>query len=379
MQLMLEDSILGRDHPLRKLNWGEYYDLFEEIVNKKKSEEKPSYSKRNSTTTISNSNRFLSFLFLVQFIFLCNSFPFSTSSTGFIWKSDIDYPLATGYSIAFTGKDHFIYVFGGFNGVPVNNSYKFNASAGSSREWIPIKPMPMNVYYSTGCASNDGRFFIFGGGSIDIQIYNPTDDSWTTATPNLPSGTSTKDYFMSCAVDSSSGLMYLTGGENDGKRFYSYNVNSNSITNLETSSSPSPFGLFGQGSFVANDSKLYVFGGSDSNSYYPIKTTYIYDIAKGNWSIVNDMQRAVGAFGYATDGSRFYVIGGYGGPNIYVDNTQIYDISSGVWSFDYGVVYSRGIYSNVAVFLDGNLHSIGGENGNYLSIHRISSLEEMLK
>jgi len=374
MQLMLEDSILGRYHRLRKLNWREYYDLFEEIVNKMKSEEKPSYSKRNSTTTatISNSNRFISFLFLVQFIFLCNSF---------IWESDVDYPLATGSSIAFTGKDHLIYVFGGFNGAPVNNSYKFNASTGSSREWIPIKPMPMNVYYVTGCASNDGRFFIFGGGSIDIQIYNPTDDSWTTATPNLPSGTSTKDYYMSCAVDSSSGLMYITGGANDGKRFYSYNVNSNTITNLANSSSPSPFYLNGQGSFVANDSKLYVFGGEDSNSDYPIATTYIYDIAKGSWSTGNDMKRGIVGFGYATDGSRLYVIGGYVGPNIYADNTQIYDISSGVWSFDYRVVYSRGIYSNVAVFLDGNLHSIGGISSNYryLSIHQITSLEEILK
>jgi len=161
------------------------------------------------------------------------------------------------------------------------------------------------VYVATGCVANDGRFFIFGGGA-NLQIYNATDNSWNTTIPNMPSGASLDDYRMSCAVDSSTGLMYITGGYDDGTRFYSYNVSSNTITNLSTSSSPTHFNLYGQGSFV-NNGKLYVFGGADSTGFS--SSTYIYDIANHSWSTGGNMTQAASQFGYATDGSRFYAIG----------------------------------------------------------------------
>jgi len=181
---------------------------------------------------------------------------------------------------------------------------------------------------------------------------------------------------MSCAVDSRSGLMYLTGGSNNGARFYSYDINSNTITNLSTSSSPTPFSLYAQGSFV-NNGKLYVFGGNNFDVYSSgySSSTYIYDIASNSWSTGENMTQAASYFGYATDGSRFYAIGGHI-DLAYFDYTQVYDISSGNWSVNNGIVYSGGLYGNAAVFLDGSLHSIGGWNNNdgFLSIHRISSL-----
>jgi hypothetical protein len=234
------------------------------------------------------------------------------------------------------------------------------------------------VFVATGCVSNDGRFFIFGGLNMNssmsnhIQIYNATNNSWNTISPNMTSGTSIADVWMSCALDSSSGLMYITGGQKNGTRFYSYNVSSNTITNLSTSSSPSPFNKWGQGSFV-NNGKLYVFGGQDDSTSVFSSSTYIYDIADSSWSTGGNMTQAADSFGYATDGSRFYVIGGLGNEG-YLEYTQVYDISSGVWSINYGIVYSGGMYGSAAVFLDGTLHSIGGWDDIYLSVHRIASL-----
>lgn len=243
-------------------------------------------------------------------------------------------------------------------------------------EWIEIASMKTAVYEAAGCVANDGRFFIFGGVETNgpnpnfIQIYNATNNSWDTTTPNMPNGASIDDYHMSCAVDSSTRLMYITGGYNNGTRFYSYNVSSNTITNLSTSSSPTPFNLWSQGSFV-NNGKLYVFGGYDSGSYFT--STYIYDIANNSWSNGRAMTQATGYFGYATDGIRFYVIEGYknGG---YLEYTQVYDISSGVWSVNNGIMYSGGIYGNAVVFLDGSFHSIEGYDGSFLSIYLIASL-----
>jgi len=311
----------------------------------------------------------LLFLYLVQLCFI--SLPVCIATSSLTWNFDINYKFGIYIPVVLIGQDHFIYAFGGeddSNG-PVSSSYKFNISAGSPREWIEIESMLTPVYDATGCVANDGGFFIFGGGA-NLQIYNRTDGNWSNPNPNMPSGASINDYHMSCAVDSSSGLMYITGGENVGNRFYSYNVSSNTITDL--SSSLVPFNLHAQGSFVANNGELYVFGGYDSTSDY-VASTYIYDIARNIWSKGNNMKEALGWFGYATDGIRFYAIGGVNSTNNF-EYTQVYNISSGVWSIDDGLLYPGGIYGNSALFLDGSLHSIGGYDGSYLSLHLIASL-----
>jgi len=339
-----------------------------------KIEQSVSYPKRK-TTILFRTNRFLPFLFFVRFFFLGVPFSIATSAS-LTWSNDTSYPFLVSAAVAFTGQDHCIYVFGGENDSDIiPSSYKFNTTAGSPRVWTEIASMKIPVYSAAGCVANDGRFFIFGG-STDLQIYNKTNNSWITITPNMPSGASINALSMSCAVDSSSGLMYIIGGNVDGTRFFSYNVSSNTITNLSTSSSPTPFNLYAQGSFV-NNGKLYVFGGYDDNTGFS-SSTYIYDIANNSWSTGENMKYASCCFGYVTDGSRFYAIGGFYMPGIVgvsLINTQIYDISSGVWSIDNGTIYSEGMFSSAAVFLDGTLHSIGGYNRTaFFSVHRIASL-----
>jgi len=277
------------------------------------------------------------------------------------------------YPVALVGQDKYIYVFGGQNNTPAYTSavFMFNTSAGSSREWISMKSMPFGVFAAAGCVANDGRFFIFGGGT-NIQIYNATGNTWNTTNPNLPSGASIDDYHMSCAVDTSTGLMYITGGYIDGTRFYSYNVSSNNITNL-SSSSPSPFNLWAQGSFVANNNKLYVFGGCQNESYAYSASTYIYNIASRNWSIGANMTFSSCQFGYATDGNLFYEIGGESSVG-YLHTTQVYNISANIWSVNNGTVIKNGLYANTAVFVDGSLHTICGYHNGYSSLHQISSL-----
>ena len=126
--------------------------------------------------------------------------------------------------------------------------------------------MPAELANAAGCVANDGRFFIFGGyesgNSLpsSIQIYNVTNDTWSTLTPI---GGSIADFWMSCATDSSTGIMYIAGGYNMGNRFYSYNVISNAIMDL---SSNSLFNLHRHGFFVASNGNLYVFGGYDPST-----------------------------------------------------------------------------------------------------------------
>jgi len=368
-----------------------YYDPIEKSYNNRRKEKEhlPRLKKRKQTvsywrtgsTAFFHFTRLLRFLFIVQLLFLCVSLSIATSLLE--WNNDVPYPIDVSNSIAFVGQDQCIYVFGGYNSSSdaVSNSYRFNTTAGSMREWSPIEPVPNGgVFVATGCVSNDGRFFIFGGLNMNsstsnhIQIYNATNNSWNTISPNMTSGTSIADVWMSCALDSSSGLMYLSGGTNNGRRFYSYNVSSNTITNLSSSSSPTPFNAKGQGSFVSNNGKLYVFGGYNKDTGVYFSSTHIYDIANNIWSSSGNMTQAACCFGYATDGSRFYVIGGEYGSSIDIYYTQVFDISSGNWSVNDGSVNLKGITANVAVYLDGSLHSIGGYDGSYVSLHQIATL-----
>jgi len=294
------------------------------------------------------------------------------STSSLTWSNDIPYPITVLYPTAMTGQDNCIYVFGGLenNKSVLSESYKFNNSGGNEREWISITSMPNGVAAATGCLSNDGRIFIFGGVenwksvtiSSSIQIYNPTDDTWNTIIPTTSSsGINIEDYWMSCAVSSKTGLMYLTGGYKEGTRFYSYDVNSNTITDFY--SSTTPFNLYSQGTFVTNDEKLYIFGGASGSGFTLIvyNSTYIYDISTSTLTNGNAMETAACYFGYVTDGSRFYIIGGYN-ENQYLQNTQVYTIVTGEWSTDNGIIYEGGIYGNAATLLNGTLHSIGGAN-----------------
>jgi len=302
------------------------------------------------------------FYYYYHYYFFCFSFLACVASL--TWHNEISYPNPVSGSVTLTGYDHYIYVFGGYDGVAISNSYKFNVNTAISREWIYIAPMPSPVYYAAACISNDGRFFIFGGkrtnnsSSHIIQNYNATSDSWNIKIPDIPSDASISDFAFSCAVDSKTGLMYLVGGYNNPSRFYSYNVSTNHITCF----SPTSFQLFAHGSFVARNGKLYVFGGQYNSEPYSCSVrTYIYDISTNEWSVGGNMLEASSWFGYATDGNRFFVIGGYNG-TVSLRITQIYNISEDLWGVDPRLFLSHGLHKNAVAILDTILYSIGGVN-----------------
>jgi len=318
-------------------------------------------------TTIFNAFHVL--LCFVYFHYFCSVSLVNASSLR--WKIDTSYPFALGDAVVLSGDDHYLYVFGGRNkSTSFSRSFKLNLEDHSVRVWTPITPSPFAIRAASGCVSNDGRFFIFGGYTgtpqNSIQIYNSSSDTWNLIVPELPNGSSIMDWSMSCTVDSQSGLMYLTGGYYFGNRFYSYDPDSNILLDLSNSS---PYALFGHGSFFSNG-KLYVFGGAISNRYSSSGETHVFDASSKKWSFGSHMVHPASSFGYASDGSRFYVIGGYGNE----ESTQVYHISKKVWKLDNGLVYPEGVFCNSVAYIDGSLHSVGVFTGKYLSLHLNSSL-----
>jgi len=310
--------------------------------------------------------RFFAFLLLLHLILYGVS---SSNAASLTWQNATAYPIPIFDEVALVGQDSFIYAFGGnnFSGTATSISFKFNST---SQEWIEIKPMPYPASSTTGCVANDGRMFIFGLTGY-IQIYSPMDDIWNTT---VVSGYSFEDVLMSCAVDSSTGLMYITGGQSIPTRFYCYNVSSNTVTDLYTSNYP--LSGWGHGSFVADNGYLYLFGGFSSTQGIYTTNCFAYQISTGGWFTATSMLRGAAWFGYATDGSRFYAIGGSNntGTSHLLEYTQVYDIYSNVWSLDTGIVLSGGIYAGAAVYLNGDLRLIGGLDSGYLSVQRVALL-----
>jgi N-acetylneuraminic acid mutarotase len=64
----------------------------------------------------------------------------------------------------------------------------------------------------------------------------------------------------------------------------------------------------------------------------------------------------------AAVGSRIYVMGGYPGTRVTVDEVQVYDASTDSWSF--GPRLPRPLHHNMAAAVDGRLYFFGGESGD---------------
>jgi len=146
------------------------------------------------------------FRFALLFVYLCSSLFFvGSSSSSLKWYNDTSYPFEVSDAVSLIGQDDSIYVFGGFNssGSSVSDSYKFNITSETAREWYFVDPMANAVGAAAGCVANDGRFLVFGGkGSNDsflgvIQIYNTTSHQWNTTYAHVTSNNSIADMLCS--------------------------------------------------------------------------------------------------------------------------------------------------------------------------------------
>lgn len=130
-----------------------------------------------------------------------------------------------------------------------------------------------------------------------------------------------------------------------------------------------PIALAEAQSVVVNG-KLYVFGGYDVTTpdYQATAASEVFDPAANSWTTLAPMPAAETHMGVATYGQFIYVIGGYTfDPTTTYQafataNSFRYDVASNTWSNFVALPSPRG--AGALVYLDGQLHFVGGVNAS---------------
>jgi hypothetical protein len=197
-----------------------------------------------------------------------------------------------------------------------------------------------------------GQRFYLTGGARAQEVYDPSTDSWTKASP-LPRNL---DHIQGVALD---GLVYYVGGLAAWPRpavdsTYVYDPR---LDRFE-SAAPMPRAR-GAGGVAAHDGKIYYAGGlSDGRA---VAWFDVYDPKTDSWSSLPDMPRARDHFQAVVAKGRLYAIGGRDGElGREIAATDVYDFATGRWSSAAPIPTPRGGFA--AAVLAGEIYVIGGED-----------------
>jgi Kelch motif len=195
-----------------------------------------------------------------------------------------------------------------------------------------------------------GRFYLTGGSEAQ-EVYDPSTDSWTSASP-LPRKL---DHIQGVELG---GRIYYLGGLADWPRpavdtTYVYDPNSDQVR--QAAPMPRPRGA---GGVAAHDGKIYYAGGLSDGRAVPWFD--VYDPLTDSWSRLPDLPRARDHFHAVVARGKFYVIGGrdseLGGE---IAETDVYDLARGTWSTAAPIPTPRGGFA--AALVGDEIYVIGGE------------------
>lgn len=224
-------------------------------------------------------------------------------------------------------------------------------------------PMPTGRV-ATAAGAIDGIIYVAGGyvegsGYIsDVEAYDTSADKWAVVSP-MPTardvlGTST------AVVD---GKLYVIGGN---ARGYCTNANEayDPTTDSWTSRAPMPTPRC-HVSVVANNGRIYAFGGTNTNGSVRYSVLEIYDPAADLWTTGSPMPTGRHYIGAVAMDGIIYAIGGWNpelNPRGALDVVEAYDPTRDAWTTLPPLPTPR--HSLVVGALHGLLVAVGGENAN---------------
>ncbi len=108
------------------------------------------------------------------------------------------------------------------------------------------------------------------------------------------------------------------------------------------------------------DSKMYVMGGFNPNTWSPNPSVEVYDFQTDTWSAGNSMPTGRSWSRAVVFNDKIYVLGGVG--NRYYDICEVYDPSTDSW--DTCASFQNGRYLHATVATDDAIYVIGGSSWN---------------
>ena len=236
----------------------------------------------------------------------------------------------------------------------------------TSDSWTRASPLPRNLDHIQGVELG-GRIYYFGGlaawprPAVDsTYVYDPKVDRFRSAAPMpRPRGAG--------GVAAHNGKIYYAGGLSDGRAvswFDVYDPSNDSWSQLPDM----PRARDHFHAVVARD-KLYVVGGRDSELGRELAETDVYDFATDTWSTVAPIPTPRGGFAAALLGDEIYVIGGEVTDRA-LSTVEAYDVRRDVWrAADPLPVGRHGIQAVVcegAIYVAAGGRTQGGENPSNL-------------
>jgi N-acetylneuraminic acid mutarotase len=163
-------------------------------------------------------------------------------------------------------------------GYPSANVESYNSTTNT---WTTLTTLPITVNYASAAVIN-GQLYIVGGCvssdcrvgvTNQVEIYNPTTNSWSNASPMLTP-------VASAATAVINGLLYVAGGATSNYQTVSTLQVYDPVANVWSSLASMPTGINGGGGATINGN-LYVLGGAQSSGVLPVS---IYNPSTNNWS-----------------------------------------------------------------------------------------------
>jgi N-acetylneuraminic acid mutarotase len=123
--------------------------------------------------------------------------------------------------------------------------------------------------------------------------------------------------------------------------------------------------LVSEHSAVLLEEKIYIIGGEDFIEGGRTDIVRVFDITSNQWSIAPPLPIPLDHSGVSTDGSKIYVVGGFGEQprrKVPTDRLFIYDPIQNNWQEGTRMPTARGALT--ADFINGLLYAIGGVNSS---------------
>jgi hypothetical protein len=276
------------------------------------------------------------------------------------------------YGQAATVMSNKMYIFGGWNGGNLNDTWVFDPSNGANGSWTQLSPSgsPGGRYFASAVAISTKMYLFYGNASggyqNDVWVFDSTagaNGSWTQLSP---SGT-TPSNRMSASVAAISGNVYVFSGYSSGYNIetWLFNPSSSGSWTLLNPTGIGPSARYFQ-SMVTINNKMYVYAGY-SNGY--LSDLWSFDPSVGTLGLWTQLS-PTGTIPAARHGqlstmisNKMYVFGGCGSSGCPNSETWVFDPStgaSGTWTQLSPANPPPGRYYSAATTVSNKMYIFGG-------------------
>jgi uncharacterized repeat protein (TIGR01451 family) len=227
------------------------------------------------------------------------------------WTSGTPVPVATSWwdCVEIGGK---IYCAGGYTTAGQTTLRIYDIATNS---WTTGAAMSAMRYSYAGVAVN-GKYYVIGGytGSYmnTIWAYDPAMDTWNYSLPNM---TTARRYHMAGVIGTK---IYVVGGYSG-----SYQATMevfDTTTNTWSAGTSMPLPWLNAADGVKHDRYLVLTGGGSTSTSAQTNRAWAYDAVADTWTEQATLPRALYAAEGDSDGTHYWMVGGYSGTS-YIGNT----------------------------------------------------------